>query len=142
MSTGEINTTNFGSSQEIDYIQHEIEIYTKKIEHEKINLRLAKERHEKQLSQLLTLQGMPVPFKSKEQKEKEKKERKEKKKHRRPLYEAKPSTNKSDVVKASPHLLAKEINKNESELDKVKIILNKYTYTYTHIHIYYNLITP
>lgn len=106
-------------SQEIDFIQKEIEVYTKKIEHEKINLRLAKERLEKQLSYYLQLQGMPVPFKSKEQKEKEKKERKEKKKQRKPLYESKHALSKSDLVKSNPNLLMKELNKNETELDKV-----------------------
>ena len=110
-----------GSGQEIEFIQREIEVYTKKIEHEKINLRLAKERHEKQLSYLLTLQGMPIPFKTKEQKEKEKKERKEKKMKRKPLYEPMPILSKTEMVKSNPNILFKEINKNETKLDRVSI---------------------
>ncbi len=106
-------------SSEIDYIQKEIEVYTKKIEHEKINARLAKERYETQLSQYLQMQGLPIPFKSKEQKEKEKKERKERKKKRKPLYENKPPANKMDVMKSNPALFDREFNKNETDLDKV-----------------------
>ena len=34
---------------EIEFIQQEIQMITKKIEHEKINLRILKERYEKQL---------------------------------------------------------------------------------------------
>ena len=108
-----------GTSSEIDFIQNEIENLTKKIAHEKINLRLAKERYEAQLSHLLQLQGMPLPFKSKEQKEKEKRERKEKKKQRK-LYEPKPVLSRRDLLKSNPNLLQKELSKNETELDKVK----------------------
>jgi len=112
------------SSSEIDFIQNEIEVYTKKIEHEKINARLAKERYEKQISLYMQLQGMPVPFKSKEQKEKEKKDRKEAKKNRKPLYESKPNISKSEMFKSNPNLLEKHINKNESELDKITNEIN------------------
>jgi hypothetical protein len=112
------------SSSEVDFIQNEIEVYTKKIEHEKINARLAKERYEKQISLYMQLQGMPVPFKSKEQKEKEKKDRKEAKKHRKPLYEAKPNVSKSEMFKSNPNLLEKHIVKNESELDKITNEIN------------------
>lgn len=112
------------SSSEIDFIQNEIEVYTKKIEHEKINARLAKERYEKQISLYMQLQGMPVPFKSKEQKEKEKKDRKEAKKNRKPLYESKPNISKSEMLKSNPNLLEKQINKNENELDKITNEIN------------------
>ena len=106
-------------SSENDYIQREIEIYTKKIEHEKINARLARERYETQLCQYMQLQGMPVPFKSKEQKEKEKRERREKKKRRKPLYESKQQTSILDVLKSNPILFERQINKNETDLGKV-----------------------
>lgn len=46
---------------EINAIQKEIEKYTKNIEHEKINLRLAKERYEKQLENLVKLQNDGKP---------------------------------------------------------------------------------
>jgi hypothetical protein len=120
MSDNEKLTVIKGSNSESDFIQNEIEIYTKKIEHEKINARLAKERFEKQISHYMQLQGMPVPFKSKEQKEKEKKEKKETKKKRKPLYETKPGVSKRELIKSNPNLLEKTLNKNETELEKVK----------------------
>jgi hypothetical protein len=50
-----------GSLGEINDIQLEIESYTKKIEHEKINLRLIKERHQKQLNTYNNLQNNRKP---------------------------------------------------------------------------------
>jgi len=47
-----------GNSDEINSIQKEIEVYTKNIEHEKINLRLAKERYQKQYEDLIKLQNL------------------------------------------------------------------------------------
>lgn len=69
------------SSKEVNEIQAEIEIFTKKIEHEKINLRLSDERYHKQLENYLILCGKPIP-KTKEQKEKERKEREKSKKQK------------------------------------------------------------
>jgi len=50
-----------GSIGEINDIQQEIESYTKKIEHEKIQLRLVKERHLKQLNIYNNLQNKRKP---------------------------------------------------------------------------------
>jgi len=50
-----------GNIEEINCIQKEIEFYTKNIEHEKINLRLAKERHQKQHENLIKLQNSGKP---------------------------------------------------------------------------------
>lgn len=61
-------------SKDVNEIQAEIEIFTKKIEHEKINLRLSDERYHKQLENYFILCGKPIP-KTKEQKEKDRKER-------------------------------------------------------------------
>jgi hypothetical protein len=116
----EVTQTKITGMPELDIVQGEIETYTKKIEQEKINLRLTKERYEKQLSQYLQLQGMPDPFKSKEDKEKEKKKKHEEKKLRKPLYEKTNSKNKIDVILNNPNSLVKEINKEETSLDKVK----------------------
>lgn len=121
MNTENDKSSNRGFNSESDFIQNEIEIYTKKIEHEKINARLAKERYEKQISHYMQLQGMPVPFKSKEQKEKEKKEKKETKKKRKPLYESKAQMSKRDLIKSNPLLMERVLTKNETELDKVSI---------------------
>lgn len=65
--------------KDVNDIQTEIEIFTKKIEHEKINLRLSDERYNKQLENYLSLCGKPIP-KTKEQKEKDRKEREKSKK--------------------------------------------------------------
>lgn len=56
--TSNKNITNI---DEINSIQKEIEFYTKNIEHEKINLRLAKERHQKQYENLIKLQNIGKP---------------------------------------------------------------------------------
>ena len=60
-----VNTENsnnlLGSIGEINDIQQEIEHYTKKIEHEKINLRLIKERHQKQVNLYNELQNKRKP---------------------------------------------------------------------------------
>ena len=60
MSTNETSAI-LGSMGEINDIQLEIESYTKKIEHEKINLRLIKERHMKQLNLYNELQNKRKP---------------------------------------------------------------------------------
>lgn len=44
-------------SGEVSLIQNEIEVYTRQIEHEKINLRLARERYMKQFQYLQKLRG-------------------------------------------------------------------------------------
>lgn len=63
-----LNTTmkSIGNIDEINSIQKEIEFYTKNIEHEKINLRLAKERHQKQYENLVKLQNSGKPLVGKE----------------------------------------------------------------------------
>jgi chromosome segregation ATPase len=55
------NQKSMGNIEEINSIQKEIEFYTKNIEHEKINLRLAKERHQKQYENLIKLQNSGKP---------------------------------------------------------------------------------
>ena len=69
------------TTKEANEIQAEIEVFTKKIEHEKINLRLSDERFNKQLENYFILCGKPIP-KTKEQKEKERKEREKMKKEK------------------------------------------------------------
>lgn len=63
MSQTHLETSSgiLGSIGEINDIQQEIESYTKKIEHEKINLRLVKERHQKQLNTYNELQNKRKP---------------------------------------------------------------------------------
>lgn len=52
-------------SGELLMVQNEIEIYTKQIEHEKINLRLARERYLKQFTYLQKLRGKSSSAKEK-----------------------------------------------------------------------------
>ena len=63
----------------VEDIQKEIQDITKKIEHEKINLRIVTERYDKKYRTYCELQGKPVA-QSKEEKEKEKIERAKEKK--------------------------------------------------------------
>ena len=97
-------------SGEVQLIQNEIEIYTKKIEHEKINLRLAKERYQKQLDTLLKLQGKPILTKEKKPKNKEKKPRKS-------IMDI-PRLDKTKLM-VNQGYIAQEISKNELVLEKI-----------------------
>jgi len=92
------------NSKDVNEIQAEIEIFTKKIEHEKINLRLSDERYHKQLENYLILCGKPIP-KTKEQKEKDRKEREKSKKKSKSLI----------------HSIKKEAPVNEAQ-GKIKLI--------------------
>ena len=67
---------------EIEFIQQEIQLVTKKIEHEKIALRILQERYEKKKGELDKLKGKPVTL-SKDEKIREIKEKMEKMKNRK-----------------------------------------------------------
>ena len=95
---------------EVQLIQNEIEIYTKKIEHEKINLRLAKERYQKQLDTLMKLQGKPILTKEKKTKNIEIRERKSVKEFSKP--------DKTKLLKQQD-FLEHEIDKNDLILEKI-----------------------
>ena len=62
----------FNIYSKIDDIQKELQEITKKIEQEKINLRICKERYDKKLKLYRELQGKPTQL-SREEKEKERK---------------------------------------------------------------------
>ena len=49
------------ATEEIEDIQKEIQQITKKIEHEKINLRICGEKYEKKFNSYIELQGKPFP---------------------------------------------------------------------------------
>ena len=67
---------NYNIFSKIDDIQKELQETTKKIEQEKINLRICKERYEKKLKLYRELQGKPTQL-TREEKEKERKKKKE-----------------------------------------------------------------
>jgi len=103
-------TKTINNSGEVLLIQNEIETYTKKIEHEKINLRLAKERYQKQLDILLKLQGKPRITKEKKQKSVDQKTRKSVKDY--------PKPDKTKLMDKYD-LIEQEITKNDIILEKI-----------------------
>ncbi len=103
-------TKTINNSGEVLLIQNEIEIYTKKIEHEKINLRLAKERYQKQLDILLKLQGKPRMIKEKKQKSVDQKSRRSVKDYPKP-----DKTKQMDKYE----IIEQEIAKNDIILEKI-----------------------
>ena len=103
---------------EIEFIQQEIQLITKKIEREKITLRILKERYDKQKSELAKLEGRPGEL-TKDQKQAQREERQRKlKKHS--IFESAP--NKSKKVN-QPHeehiLIQKSTAKSEIELENI-----------------------
>ena len=110
---------------EIEFIQQEIQLVTKKIEHEKISLRILQERFEKKKGELNKLKGKPVSL-SKDEKIREIKEKMEQMKNRK-IFEQLNIKNKKilqpdeenkklikDTLKCEIDLgnITKEINKN------------------------------
>ena len=71
-----VQSKDFNKFSKIDNIQKELQEITKKIEQEKINLRICKERYEKKLKLYRDLQGKPTQL-TREEKEKERKKKKE-----------------------------------------------------------------
>ena len=110
------------NSSEINDIQSEIQGMTKKIEHEKINLRICTERYDKKFVTYSELQGRPF---SKEEKEKERVKNKKKKKNhkvsdpieRKKLKDKKILENQGKILKAN--------SKNEGELGELTNELNE-----------------
>lgn len=86
------------SSKEANDLQMEIENFTKKIEHERINYKLCEERNQKQLETYNILHGKPIA-KTKEQKEKERKE-KEKNKSEKNLAQKKVDKSNYNMIEA------------------------------------------
>ena len=92
-------------SGETALVQGEIELYTRQIEHEKINLSLAKERNLKQFFHLQKLRGKSVPDKEIIYHKTPKK--------RIPIIDRSPKTEK----KINEEYFTIEINKNQEKLD-------------------------
>lgn len=101
------NSKQIGSSQEINDIQYQIEIYTKKIEHEKINLKLCNERYTNQFEVLLKLQNKKRPQKKKSSKPK-----------KRESVQKQPVIVKETFLE-NPTLIVKEVNKKSYDSEKV-----------------------
>lgn len=107
---------------EIEFIQQEIQLITKKIEHEKINLRILKERYEKQNSDYAKLEGRPTL--NKEEKLIERKGRQEKMKNHK-FYDSGPSKDKKASQPSEEHLrIKKSTAKSEIELENITKEIN------------------
>ena len=108
---------------EIEFIQQEIQMITKKIEHEKINLRILKERYEKQNSEYAKLEGRPSTL-NKEKKILERKGRQEKMKNHK-FYDSASSKDKKPSQPSEEHLqIKKSTAKSEIELENITKEIN------------------
>ena len=115
---------NSFNKSEINDIQYEIQEMTKKIEHEKINLRICQERYEKKFITYSELQGRPVPL-TKEEKEKERAAKKKKKKNHHvadPIEKKKPKD--KEMIENQGRIL-KESTRNEGELGALTNEINE-----------------
>ena len=115
---------NSFNKSEINDIQYEIQEMTKKIEHEKINLRICQERYEKKFITYSELQGRPVPL-TKEEKEKEKAAKKKKKKNHSvtdPIEKKKPKD--KEMIENQGRILRESI-RNEGELGALTNEINE-----------------
>ena len=107
---------------EIEFIQQEIQLITKKIEHEKITLRILKERYEKQNSEYAKLEGRPSSL-SKEEKVLNRKERAEKLKNHK-VYDT-VSKDKKSYQPSEEHIqIKKNTAKSEIELENIEKEIN------------------
>ena len=106
-----------GNSQEIMDIQNQIEVYTKKIEHEKINLKLCNERYANQFEVLLKLQNKKRPAKKKRSKSKV-----------RVSVTVQPKVIKESPLD-NPGLLVKEVNKKYYDSEIVSLLFFRLEYT-------------
>ena len=112
-------------TREIEDIQQEIQNVTKKIEHEKINLRITEERYEKTKNEYNRLQGKPEA-KTKEDKEKERKEKKEKQKIKIEDQKKEPKQqNKHQILNETAKKKLFELMKQESEIDSLTKQINQ-----------------
>ena len=115
---------NSFNKSEINDIQYELQEMTKKIEHEKINLRICQERYEKKFITYSELQGRPVPL-TKEEKEKEKAAKKKKKKNHSvadPIEKKKPKD--KEMIENQGRIL-RESTRNEGELGALTNEINE-----------------
>jgi chromosome segregation ATPase len=112
-------------TREIEDIQQEIQNVTKKIEHEKINLRITEERYEKTKNEYNKLQGK-TEVKTKEDKEKERKEKKEKQKIKIEDQKKEPKQqNKHQILNETAKKKFFELMKQESEIDSLTKQINQ-----------------
>ena len=119
------NIRNKYETAEVDLIQQQIQAVTKKIEHEKIKLRITDERYEQKKNLYNKLQGKPVA-KTEEEKEKEHKKRIEEAREHKLEIMAKPKKmNKEEEFKLAQKKQNAKITKQENELETLTKTINE-----------------
>ena len=121
---GKEEKLNKFSTQELEDIQREIQEMTKKIEHEKINLRICTERYDKKYATYCELQGKPAPM-SKEEKEKERNKNRKKKKHHKVSDPVDKKQTKDAQMQENQTKTLKETHKNQNELGTLTNEINE-----------------
>ena len=110
---------------EIKLIQKEIQLVTKKIEQEKIKLRIIDERLDAKKKQYNILQGKPVP-KTDEEKQKEHQRRLAQSRDHKLETTSKPkNVNKAEEFRLTQRKQFTKINKQESELESLTKTINE-----------------
>ena len=110
---------------EIEFIQQEIQLVTKKIEHEKIALRILQELYEKKKGELDKLKGKPVTL-SKDEKIREIKEKMEKMKNRKISDQLFSKNQKTLQPDEENKKLIKDFSKHEIDLSNITKDINKH----------------
>ena len=112
-------------TEESKFIQGEIQLVTRKIEREKIKLRIADERLEAKKKLYNQLQGKPVK-KSDEEKEREhEKKLKENREHKLETISKPKTVNKAEEFRLTQKKQFTKINKQESELETLTKTINE-----------------
>ena len=118
------NNIKIFSNSTLDNIQKEIQEITKRIENEKIQLRICSERYEQKFKLYCELQGK-VPELTKEEKEKEKKERLNQKRDLTFSFPLKRKQLKEKVQFEEQIKIKKELGKNQNALGDIENDINK-----------------
>jgi hypothetical protein len=112
-------------TEEVKFIQGEIQLVTRKIEREKIKLRIADERLEVKKNLYNKLQGKPVQ-KTDEEKEREHQRRLQQSREHTLETKSKPkSVNKTEEFRLTQKMQFTKINKQESELESLTKTINE-----------------
>ena len=110
---------------EVDFIQQAIQSVTKKIEREKIKLRIADERLEAKKKMHNQLQGKPVQKTDEEKEREHKKKLEENKSHKLEIVSKPKTVNKAEEFRLTQRKQWTKINKQESELESLTKTINE-----------------
>lgn len=117
------NKNNKYEVAEIEFIQQEIQLITKKIEHEKISLRILEERYNKKQSDYAKLEGRPSNF-TREQRMNERRERQEKIKQRKISERYSSGEKREKQPQEENALIKKKTAKCEIDLENITKEIN------------------